>query len=313
MEYMADTGEYVFLNTINTNNYDDFYRWRFLDVSVRTDRLRVTVERPGGVLNEIGIFEAGSMYPIGNLKVIERNEKPRGQGSADNLFDEQQMVPPRSTFMNSTYFDELFERAFGFHDQGHKPLRMGLEVGNRSIIGINLRINEVTGAIALAQTRKLNDILSLLREKKARLKSAIQDIDGLGFRKINDEGECGTLLTLLFKDKQTADKFCEKIGTQTISHSGWHVYNNMEQILDKKTVTDYKCPYVCEAYGGDIEYKAHILPQTDGILERAVNISVGVVDKGLGSGFGINILSTEEEIQETANKIRKIMDEVYQK
>jgi dTDP-4-amino-4,6-dideoxygalactose transaminase len=209
--------------------------------------------------------------------------------------------------------DELFERAFGFHDQGHKPLRMGLEVGNRSIIGINLRINEVTGAIALAQTRKLNDILSLLREKKARLKSAIQDIDGLGFRKINDEGECGTLLTLLFKDKQTADKFCEKIGTQTISHSGWHVYNNMEQILDKKTVTDYKCPYVCEAYGGDIEYKAHILPQTDGILERAVNISVGVVDKGLGSGFGINILSTEEEIQETANKIRKIMDEVYQK
>jgi dolichyl-phosphate-mannose-protein mannosyltransferase len=130
MEYMADTGEYVFLNTINTNNYDDFYRWRFLDVSVRTDRLRVTVERPGGVLNEIGIFEAGSMYPIGNLKVIERNEKPRGQGSADNLFDEQQMVPPRSTFMNSTYFDEIYHARTAYehlnriepYESTHPPL-----------------------------------------------------------------------------------------------------------------------------------------------------------------------------------------------
>ena len=206
--------------------------------------------------------------------------------------------------------DELFEKAFGFHDQGHKPLRMGLEVGNRSIIGLNFRINEVTGAIALAQTRKLDTILSMLREKKAKLKAALQGTDGLGFRKINDEGDCGTLLTLLLKDKQTADRFCEKIGTQTISHSGWHVYNNMEQILDKKTVTHYKCPYVCEAYGKSVEYKAYMLPQTDDILERAVNISVGVVDKGLGSGFGINILSSDEEIQQAADKIKKIMSEI---
>lgn len=203
---------------------------------------------------------------------------------------------------------ELYERAFGFHDQGHKPLRMGLEVGKRSIIGLNFRINELTGAVALAQLRKMDRILKMLHERKRKLKTVLKGLPGLGFRKINDEkGECATLLTLLLKDKATADKFAEKLGTLTIAHSGWHVYNNMEQILGKKMPTGSQCPYECRFYGKNIQYQAHMLPQTDAILERAVNISVGVVDKGLGSAFGINILSTDEEINEVAQKIKSIL------
>ena len=106
----------------------------------------------------------------------------------------------------------LYERAFGFHDQGHKPNRTGAEVGNRSIIGMDMRMNELTGAVALAQTRKLDAILAVLREKKIKLKNEIKNTPEIGFRKINDSDECATLLTLLFKDKETADKFGEKIG-----------------------------------------------------------------------------------------------------
>lgn len=206
--------------------------------------------------------------------------------------------------------DSLFERAFGYHDQGHKPLRMGLEVGNRSIVGINLRINELTGAVALAQLRKLGNIVTTLREKKKKLKDGIFGIEGMNFRKINDTEECGTLLTLLFESKKTADCFAEAIGTKTISHSGWHVYNNMEQILQQKTITEYKCPFVCEKYGEHIAYKKHMLPKTDNILERAVNISVGVVDKGLGSPYGISILSDDDEIKAVVAEIKSIMSEI---
>ena len=53
---------------------------------------------------------------------------------------------------------------------------------------------------------------------------------------------------------------------------------------------------------------AHMLPATDDILERAVNISVGVVDKGLGSGTGININSTEEEINAVAKHLREVIE-----
>ncbi len=196
--------------------------------------------------------------------------------------------------------EEYYERAFGYHDQGHKPNRMGVEIGNRSFIGMNMRMNELTGAVALAQTRRLNEILDTLRTKKAKLKGMLADLPHIAFRKINDEGECATLLTILFDTKELAEKFCEKTGGRPIAYSGWHVYNNMEQVLNK--LMPVKTMNI-----NDRTYSKNMLPQTDSILDRAVNISVGVVDKGLGSGYGINITSTDEEIETVANNIREII------
>lgn len=207
--------------------------------------------------------------------------------------------------------DLLYERAFGFHDQGHKPSRMGVEVGNRSIVGMNMRMNELTGAVSLAQIRKLDDILSVLRVKKAKLKRYLKDLPGVSFRKLNDaEGECATLLTLLFDTPEKAEKFSEKIGAKPIAYSGWHVYNNMEQVLNKATAAYANCPYSCPKYEFRREYHKHMLPQTDFNTGRAVNISVGVVDKGLGSSFGININSSEEEIERVGKTLRKIIVEL---
>jgi len=191
----------------------------------------------------------------------------------------------------------LYERAFGFHDQGHMPLRKGSEIGKRSLIGINMRMNELTGAFALAQLRKLDLILSLLRAKKARFKQAILSahLEGLQFRKVNDPGECATLITLLLEDSITAQKVAEKLGSKTVDKSGWHVYNNMEQILAYHDRDGVK------------RFDKHILPKTDDILSRAVNLSVGVVDSGLGTDFGINILSTDEEIDQKAEQFVKLV------
>ena len=189
--------------------------------------------------------------------------------------------------------DERYAKAFGYHDQGHSPNRAGIEIGKRSIVGTNMRINELTGAVALAQLRKLDNITARLRRNKKRLKDAISDIPDLGFRTIHGENdEVGTILTLLFPDKTTADAFAAKVGQKTLAHSGWHVYNNMEQIL---------------ASGN---YHKHMLPQTDSILERATNVSIGVVDNGLGSAFGINVLSTDAEIDAIAKRIHEICAEV---
>ena len=195
--------------------------------------------------------------------------------------------------MVTTNDSDLYECAFGFHDQGHKPNRMGVEVGNRSIIGMNMRMNELSGAVALAQVRKLDKMLDMLREKKSKLKAKLAGAKGFKFRQINDPGECATLLTLIFDTKEGADAFCGKIDAKTLSHSGWHVYNNMEQLLtaDNNFKKDYGI-------------RPHMLPQTDDILSRAVNISVGVVDKGLGAGFGINILSSDDEIDACAEAIK---------
>jgi 8-amino-3,8-dideoxy-alpha-D-manno-octulosonate transaminase len=206
--------------------------------------------------------------------------------------------------------ERLYERAFGYHDQGHKPNRMGVEVGNRSIVGVNMRINELTGAVALAQLRKLNTMLATLHAKKATLKKALTGLPGFKFRRINDEkGECATLLTLIFDTKEKAEKLCAKIGggMKPLAYSGWHVYNNMEQVLNKATASKAGCPYECEKNGEEIEYRKHMLPRTDDILDRAVNIAVGVVDKGLGSGYGININSGDDEIRKVADNLSALI------
>jgi len=80
---------------------------------------------------------------------------------------------------------KLYAKAFAYHDQGHKPLRTGVEVGARSMIGLDFRMNEVTGAILIAQLAKLDRICRTLRRNKSRLKKAIEPAlrsKGFGFR-----------------------------------------------------------------------------------------------------------------------------------
>jgi dTDP-4-amino-4,6-dideoxygalactose transaminase len=199
--------------------------------------------------------------------------------------------------------DELYFRAFGYHDQGHFPSRSGVEVGNRSIVGQNYRMNEITAAVLIAQFRRLSDIIERLRAIKTRMKKQLEGVPGVSFRRINDPaGECNTLCTVFLPTPAIAAKTAGKLGTATMDKSGWHVYNNMEQILGKKMITEVGCPYNCESHPCRQEYHKGMLPNTDRLLERAINISVGVVDKGLGAGFGIHPRSTDKEIDQKAKQ-----------
>jgi len=187
----------------------------------------------------------------------------------------------------------LYERAFGMHDQGHTPNRTGVEVGNRSLLGLNFRLNELTAAVALAQLKKLDRIVAVLRGKRAMFKNLITEANGFRFRILNDpEGDCGTLCTVIFDTAEKAASVSGSLGSKTVDKSGWHVYANMEHVLAHlKSIGQ---PHTKGAY-----------PKTDDILSRSMNISIGVVDGGLGAGWGININSTDKEIEDAAAQFVK--------
>ena len=186
----------------------------------------------------------------------------------------------------------LHETAFGVHDQGHKPMRFGIEVGTRNILGLNLRMNEITAAVGLAQLGKIDKIINTLHEKRSKFKNLISESEAKGFkfRTLNDlEGDCATLCTVIFDTKEQAAKVSKALGTKTVDQSGWHVYSNMEHVLNHlKSVGQ---PHTKGSY-----------PKTDDILSRSMNISIGVVDGGLGSGWGININSSDAEIEGAAKQ-----------
>jgi dTDP-4-amino-4,6-dideoxygalactose transaminase len=192
--------------------------------------------------------------------------------------------------------EALYRLAFSFHDQGYSPSGAGVKLEHQPILGLNFRMNEVTGALALGQLRKIDRIIGTLREKKRKFKDQIVDIPGVRFRKLNDpQGECGTLLTVLFDDRDRAANVADALGTKTVDQSGWHVYANMEHV--NRYLKEHGKPHGLGA-----------CPRSDDILSRAINLSVGVVDAGLGSAFGININSTDAEIATAARQFRTACD-----
>ncbi|MCK5095539.1 MAG: aminotransferase class V-fold PLP-dependent enzyme, partial [Spirochaetes bacterium] len=214
--------------------------------------------------------------------------------------------------MVATNSRKLYERAFAIHDQGHLPLRQGVERGSRTVIGLDCRMTELSAAVLLAQLKKADMMKKLLKEKKKRFKEGIKDIKGLSFRDLPDpEGELGTLLTVFLPDEKTARKVGDALGCGVVADSGWHVYNNMEHVLGQMVVDSTGCPFTCPYYrekGGSMEYSRGMLPRTDALISRAINISIGVFDAGLGSGFGINITSDDKEIDEKIARFRKAVD-----
>ncbi|WP_032405619.1 DegT/DnrJ/EryC1/StrS family aminotransferase [Rhodococcoides fascians] len=197
--------------------------------------------------------------------------------------------------MVTTSDPSLYERAFAIHDQGHTPLRSGKTQTNPSLIGQNLKMNELTGAVALAQLRKLDGILVALRERKKLLRSLIDDVEGVNPRRLNDDGECATFLTSVFDDRAHAASTAALLGVEPLSKTGWHNYRNMDHIRDHRTYRPGWSARSRFAQPGD-------LPRTDDLLSRSVNVAVGVTDNGLGSGFGITVRSTPEEIANVARR-----------
>ena len=106
-----------------------------------------------------------------------------------------------------------------------------------------------------------------------------------------------------------ARRIANDLGTKVVAEAGWHVYSNMEQILEQRTITPEKCPFTCSPYtcrGGEMRYWKGMLPQTDALLARSINIGIGVSDPGLGSAFGVTMRDGMKEVEERAARFREV-------
>ena len=205
--------------------------------------------------------------------------------------------------------EELYKRCFAFHDQGHSPLRTGVEIGKRPFFGLDFRFTELQAAVLLAQLRKLPHIVSRLQANKKRYKELISDLPGLEFREVLDpEGDLATMLTVILPTAEVAKKIAKELKTKVAAEAGWHVYSNMEQLMELRTANAVQYPFKCFQYyaknGKEIRYWKGMLPQTDALLARSLNISIGVRDPGLSSGFGLTVTDDLETVEKHASTFR---------
>lgn len=208
----------------------------------------------------------------------------------------------------TTNDEELYKRAFALHDQGHAPLRKGREIGQRPFLGLDFRMTELQGAVLLAQLKRLEMIRARCHANKKIFYDALRDIPNLEFREVADEqGEAATVLTVLFPNAELAENITRALHAKRLSESGWHVYSNMEPLLQQRMPVPQASPFT----NADVNYYAGMLPQTDALLARAFNIGLGMTDKALAT-WGVDIRSSDEEVKNKAEEIRRIALEFLQ-
>jgi 8-amino-3,8-dideoxy-alpha-D-manno-octulosonate transaminase len=83
----------------------------------------------------------------------------------------------------------------------------------------------------------------------------------------------------------------------------------MGHLLEQRVFNPVGCPFSCPHYaerGGQMRYWKGMLPQTDGLLARAMNISIGVPDTGLGASFGVNVSDGPDTVDRQAAEFRRV-------
>jgi dTDP-4-amino-4,6-dideoxygalactose transaminase len=241
----------------------------------KLDELRDIAGRHGVALIEDAAQAFGATY------------HGRWLGSLGNVgvysFNEYKTITCGDGGMLVTNDEAIYRHAFAMHDQGHSPNRKGVEVGARPFLGLNFRMNELAGAVLLAQIRKVGGIREHLVANRDAARAIIGTVPGIGFRQAPDPaGDVATHLVVTFPTAEAARAVAKEVGSITLDTSGWHVYNHMEHLLSQRTATERGCPFACP--GTDprpAEYHAGMLPATDALLARSISFSIGVQDPNL--------------------------------
>ena len=138
IEYMDGAGNFIPLTEIKKT---DFFIWKYAQVSVETNHLRIIVDIPKGSLHEIGIFEKGSNKPLSSLKIIKKKTDVCDGGKVENLFDEQDTIEYKPSFLTGMYFDEIYFAKTAYEYINHlEPSEMTHPPIGKIIISLGIMI-----------------------------------------------------------------------------------------------------------------------------------------------------------------------------
>lgn len=199
----------------------------------------------------------------------------------------------------------LYDRARMYHDAAGIWRSPEERARLTPFCGMNMRMNELCGAVGLVQLTRLEPTLARMREIKRRIKGAIQPLfesKGVQFRRMNDaEGDASVAMIYFMKDQPTAKRFAaalraENIGAGSMFDAGipdWHIYAHWTPILNKVQVTPTSGPWNSPWYKGNVEYSADMCPRTLELLGRAVHMDM-------------NPLFTDEDVEQVIAGMQKV-------
>ena len=197
--------------------------------------------------------------------------------------------------------DEIFRRAVIYSDQGgqfwtsHAGVRD--TVGGQPVIGENLRMSEIAGAILGCQVAKLPGIMDRIEANTAAIRETVSALDGVTpapADRERDRHATGVLFYLPSADEAT--RWVETLQAEGVPAGkvyGGHPVYAASQILNQWTIAG-GCPFDCAtAFPEPIEYSMGMCPRTEDLLARGVRVNVGP-------------FYTEEDIDDIITGVQKV-------
>lgn len=198
--------------------------------------------------------------------------------------------------------DQLYERAVRYHDQGMFREKEGFLASDEAadvFVGQNYRLSEIAGAVALVQLRKLDKMIASMRKTKQQIKSQLQGISGLGFRRIIDEeGDAGNALIFLLEDAFRVVPFYEALKAEGIPVS--RLYNGQcsymqPQILHQRTADPGGFPF--NLFDPPVVYREDMCPTSVDIMSRNITLMIGTT-------------WTDKDAEDVVTAVRKVASQL---
>lgn len=201
-------------------------------------------------------------------------------------FDAYKVMATGEGGMITTDDEWLYTRAQSYHDTAAcwRPNRYASERKTGELFcGEDYRMSEMSGAIGLAQIKKLDAVNVETRRGYNQLREEISLPSGVKWIEPADrEGVCGYRLGMIFETRELAQKaFDAKIGLGGIAGGGtsgardWHLYTYWEHILETKTATEDGCPFRCPHVKDNLpEYSSEMCARTEDLMMRTALVNI---------------------------------------
>lgn len=199
---------------------------------------------------------------------------------------------------------EVYSKCDGYSDHGHDHEGVDRGADLHPFLGYNFRISELHAAVGLAQIRRVDEFLSIQKKNHAALKSILQQVPEITYRRLPDPtGDSCTFLSWFLPTTEITKAVVEELKANNILagnfywfDNNWHYIRKWDHL--KKALSLH--PFSPEQQQSLQKLEQQDFSNSDAVLARCISSS-------------ISLLWTPEQIEEKGKKIVKAVKDVLQK
>ena len=183
--------------------------------------------------------------------------------------------------------EELLAKAARFADKNYqRGPAAGSSASNNAIRDVpflapNYRMNELTGAVGLAQLERLEEICEKRHWFGETLTKGLQGLPGILPPKITPGAHSSYWFYLLRVDEKAAganrDAYVDALKAEGILCEKGYIDRcvyEYDLLVGQNVYSGTRCPFSCPLYTGNVEYKKGLCPTAEDILATSIKLPV---------------------------------------